>query len=218
MEIFGFDTDKCWDYENGFYLTSHPSRLAKALAQYELYKMILKIPGDVVECGVYKGASLIRWLTYREILEGAEKRRIIGFDTFDGFHNPINKKDKEFVDKFIQEGGIGISPEELKKLLWDTKDFGNFGLRQHDIRNIPERQDSDITKIALLHVDLDVYDATRTCLELFWDKIVKDGLCVLDDYDDVLGATRAIDEFFADKDVKFEGFSISPKPIFVRKP
>jgi len=34
--FLGFDTDKCWDYENGFYLTSHVTRLSKMLAQYEL--------------------------------------------------------------------------------------------------------------------------------------------------------------------------------------
>ena len=56
-----FDQDRQWDYENGFYLTSHVTRIAKLLAHYELYKSIADLPGHVVECGVYKGASLIRF-------------------------------------------------------------------------------------------------------------------------------------------------------------
>jgi len=36
--FLGFETEKCWDYENGFYLTSHVTRLSKMLAHYELYK------------------------------------------------------------------------------------------------------------------------------------------------------------------------------------
>ena len=56
--FMGFDPEKCWDYENGFYLTSHINRLLKVLAKYELYKSIVGLPGHIVECGVYKGLRL----------------------------------------------------------------------------------------------------------------------------------------------------------------
>ena len=45
-----FDETKPMDYENGFYLTTAPSRIGNILAHYELYKMITNLPGDVVEC------------------------------------------------------------------------------------------------------------------------------------------------------------------------
>ena len=54
MEIFGFDTEKKWDYENGFYITSELKRIGKILAHYELYKKITDLPGEVIEwldCG-----------------------------------------------------------------------------------------------------------------------------------------------------------------------
>lgn len=47
--LFGFDPDRSWEYENGYHVTSHPSRLGKVLAHYELYKTILHLPGHVVE-------------------------------------------------------------------------------------------------------------------------------------------------------------------------
>jgi len=77
-KIFSFEVDKQWDYENGFYLTSHLTRLSKMLAHYELYKSIVKLPGHIVECGVFKGASLIRFCTYRKILESPFSRKVIG--------------------------------------------------------------------------------------------------------------------------------------------
>lgn len=40
MKAFGFDSEKCWDYENGFFLTSQTSRITKLIAHYEIYKMI----------------------------------------------------------------------------------------------------------------------------------------------------------------------------------
>jgi len=43
MKLFKYETEKCFDYENGFYLTSGVSRLGKALAQYEVYKKIVHL-------------------------------------------------------------------------------------------------------------------------------------------------------------------------------
>jgi hypothetical protein len=49
-EFLGFTTDQQWDYENGFYLTSHPTRLAKMIAHHELYRSINNLPGHVIVC------------------------------------------------------------------------------------------------------------------------------------------------------------------------
>ena len=82
MNFSGYDTNKKFDYENGFYLTSNPSRLGKVLTHYELYKMIINLPGDIVEFGVFKGSSLIKWATFRELFENTDSRKVIGFDIF----------------------------------------------------------------------------------------------------------------------------------------
>lgn len=74
--------DKKWKYEDNFYLTCENSRLGKIFNQFEVYKKILHIPGDVIEFGVHNGNSLIRFLTYRDILENQNSRKIFGFDTF----------------------------------------------------------------------------------------------------------------------------------------
>ena len=54
------DFSKAFEYENNFYLSCDNSRIAKLLAHYELYKMVVNIPGAIVECGVFKGTSLTR--------------------------------------------------------------------------------------------------------------------------------------------------------------
>ena len=53
------DFEKSFEYENNFYLSCHITRISKILAQYELFKLVNKIPGAIVECGVFKGESLI---------------------------------------------------------------------------------------------------------------------------------------------------------------
>src|SRR5205085_8279378 len=74
-----------WDYENGFHWFSAPARLGKLLAHYELYKMIADRPGDIVELGVFKANSLIRFATFRRLLENEDSRVIRGFDAFGKF-------------------------------------------------------------------------------------------------------------------------------------
>ena len=71
------DIKKIWKLENDFYHHSDITRIGKLLSQYEIYKKIIELPGDVLEFGVFKGASLIRFLTFRNLLENDYSRRII---------------------------------------------------------------------------------------------------------------------------------------------
>ena len=87
MEHYKVDLAQKWDYENGFYLTSNSTRIAKILAHYELYKSIINLPGQIVECGVFKGISLIRYAAFREVLENPYSRKIIGKGVSNAFFN-----------------------------------------------------------------------------------------------------------------------------------
>ena len=53
-----------WNSENIFHMKSDITRISKIIYQYEIYKKITNISGDIIECGVFKGNSLIRFLTY----------------------------------------------------------------------------------------------------------------------------------------------------------
>ena len=199
-QIFGFDTQKSFEYENGFYITSRPSRLAKSIAHYELYKKIVDLPGDVVECGVFKGASLIRFATYREMLESQQSRKIWGFDAFGEFPKDVSMvEDAEFIKKFESDAGNGISVDELNAV-FDKKGFSNINLVKGNIlETLPEFTNKNKSrKIAFLHIDVDVYEATYAILEMLYDNVVNGGVIVFDDYGTVQGATNAIDNFFSE--------------------
>lgn len=219
-KILGFDTDNKWDYENGFYLTGHVSRIAKILAHFELYKSIVGLPGHIVECGVYKGTSLIRFATFREILENPHSRKIIGFDAFGKFpeYQDQDYSDTKVIEKFKQTGD-GISVDDLKGV-FDYKAFSNFELVQGDILDtVPLYLNSHTEfKIALLHIDVDVYKPSVVILNLLYDRIVKGGILVLDDYGRMAGETKAVDEFLAGKDILVEKLPIAnDNPSYVRK-
>ena len=219
--FMGFDPDKCWDYENGFYLTSHVTRLSKMLAQYELYKTIVGLPGHIVECGVYKGASFLRLATFREILESPHSRKIIGFDAFGRFPEAMaDQNDRDFIGQFSAEGGDGISRSSFIEVL-SHKGFENFELIEGDIcSTVPEYVvDHPELKIALLHIDVDVYQPARVILDQLFDRVVRHGLVVLDDYGVVAGETLAVDEFLqrTPPGLLVEKLSISHRPAYIRK-
>jgi len=217
-KLFGFDIDRQWDYENGFYLTSHLTRLPKMLAHYELYKTILNLPGHIVECGVFKGVSLIRFGTFREILESPYSRKVIGFDAFGKFPGQDNTNDQAFVKRFEGEAGEGISIDELKEV-FSHKGFENYEFIQGNIVDtVPEYiSNHPELKIALLHIDVDVYKPSVVILNHLFDRVVSGGLIVFDDFGTVAGETKAIDEFFFEKDVIIEKLPISHIPSYIRK-
>ena len=62
------DFSNPFENENNFYLTCDLDRIKKILVQYELYKKIELIPGSIIECGVFKGNSAIRFMAYRKFL------------------------------------------------------------------------------------------------------------------------------------------------------
>jgi hypothetical protein len=216
--LFGFEIEKKWDYENAFYITSNSKRIAKILAHYELYKSIIDLPGQIVECGVFKGISLIRYAAFREILENTYSRKIIGFDAFGNFPQETSKKDKSFPEHHDSIAGKGIDIDELYKV-FQYKNNENIELVKGDIINtVPEySSEHPELKIALLHIDVDIYEPTEIILKYLYDRVVKGGLVVFDDYALIDGETKAIDEYFQKHDVLFKKNTFLEKPTYIRK-
>src|SRR5262245_14889605 len=60
--------------------------LKRFLAHYELFRRTIDLPGDIVELGVYRGASFLNWANFLEIRNmGDRAKQVIGFDNWQGF-------------------------------------------------------------------------------------------------------------------------------------
>ncbi len=97
--------ESAWEHENGFYLTCKPNRLSKVIAHYELFRRVLGVPGAIVECGVFKGASLSRFAMMRDLLAHEDGKKILGFDMFGQFPEAGYEPDKEIRDSFVDRAG-----------------------------------------------------------------------------------------------------------------
>lgn len=216
------DFTRSFEYENNYYWASDVNRMAKVMAHYELYKRTLDVPGAIVECGVFKGASLIRFATFRQLLSNPAAKKIIGFDAFGPFPETEFTADQSWRETFIRDSGDeGISVEQLQTVL-NHKGIGqNVDLVAGDVRQtIPAYLEKHPElRISLLNIDVDVYEPTRAVLEHLYDRVVPGGVILLDDYANVFpGANAAVEEFLAGKDVNVKRLPFAVTPCYLVKP
>ena len=213
------DFEKSWDYENGFYLTCDNTRISKILAQYELFKIAQGLPGAIVECGVFKGASFVRFAAFRGLFGNAYSHKLIGFDTFNSFPEPKLDGDRRFVERWRKEAGEhSISRNQLMEVLKRKGADAFVELIDGDITETVPRyvRDNPQLKISLLNLDTDVYEPAVTILENLWERIVPGGVLMIDDYAVVPGETKAVDEFFKGR-VNILKFPYAMTPCYVVK-
>lgn len=214
------DFSEAFQYENNFHLSCDITRISKILAHYELYKRVAELPGAVVECGVFKGVSLTVFAELRELVEHATSRKIVGFDTFDRFPDTAFNADKEFREKFISAAGSqSISKGQLIEILRRKSLYTNIELVEGDITETLPRyvRDHPELQIALLNLDTDIYEPAVTILEHLYPRIVSGGILLLDDYGVTVGETKAVDEYFAGKNVRIQKLPFRETPVFIVK-
>ena len=197
-----YDIEKNFEYENGYMATAEPKRFSKFITHLEFFKHTSELRGEIVELGVFKGNSLFRWIKFRDLLENTYSRKIIAFDVFGDFPQTEFDDDKKTRELFIEEtnGGKGISFEELESLLKVQNLNKNLDIVKGDIlETLPKYvSDNPQLKISLLHIDVDLYEASKIGLETLFPHVVKGGIIVLDDYGAFAGANKAVDDFFGE--------------------
>ena len=212
---------EAWNYENGYHWFAPKTRINKLLAQYELYKMIINIPGHIFELGVFKGTSLIRFATFRDALENDFSRKIVGFDVFGEFpREQLNiEDDLKWINRFEASSGNGLDDTEIMSV-FNNKGFENIELIKGNIFDtIPKYiNENPETKIAILHLDMDVKEPTDFALAELYERLVPGGLIILDDYNAVAGETISIDNFLNEKKLKIEKLSFYNVPAYIKKP
>ena len=209
-----------WEYENGFYLTCDPTRISKILAHYELFKKVLDLPGAIVECGVFKGASLARFAMFRDLFGNSYSKKIIGFDMFGPFPETRHKGDQKFRDRFIAEAGEqSISVDQLQDVLAGNGCIDNVELVAGDVCDtIPKYvEENPQLRISLLNLDTDIYEPAVTILENLYPRIVPGGVLILDDYGTFPGETEAVDEYFRDHKIEIKKLPFCMTPSYVIK-
>lgn len=165
-----------------------------------------RIPGDFVECGVWRGGSVMAMARALQEL-GIADRRIWLYDTFAGMTTPTSAD---------VEAGTGVTASSMLSTtevgdgnnVWCVAGradveanvrstgypFEQFAFVEGDVAvTLPVQAPSSI---ALLRLDTDWYESTRLGLEILYPRLAVGGVCILDDYGHWQGARQAVDEYF----------------------
>jgi hypothetical protein len=176
--------------------------LKRFLAMYEIFKMILPVKGSIVECGVFRGFSLMAWAKLSAILEPENlTRRIYGFDSFRGFPS-ISSNDRSGAGVATEGDFETTSYEELLELIavYDRDRFlGHIPkvqlIRGDVTQTIPEfvLQNRQLL-VSLLFVDLDLYEPTKVVLEQVVPRMPRGSILAFDELDNPIwpGETEAL--------------------------
>ena len=183
--------------------------LERLYAMYKATEYVCKggIPGSIVECGVWRGGSMMMAALTLQAL-GDTSRRLLLFDTVEGLPKPnptedvdlwghcaynewtrrrLTDESSDWAHASIEEvrenlGSTGYPPEKLEFIK---------GMVQNTLpRTSPET-------IALLRLDTDWYESTVCELNHLYPHLSDGGVLIVDDYGHMRGQRKAVDEYFS---------------------
>ncbi len=195
-------TAATWEAVRPFTMTS--AERVHALCHAVRYVVRYDIPGDIVECGVWRGGSMLA--VARTLAEmGRVDRDLYLFDTYEGMTPPTDldaRHDGMPADQLLAaaertEDVWADSPIDEVRATLARADYP--AARVHFVEGrvedtVPAGAPS---RIALLRLDTDWYESTRHELEHLIPRVSPNGVLIIDDYGFWAGARRAVDEFLA---------------------
>lgn len=188
-----------------------------ALYQAVRYAVDREVPGDFVECGVWRGGSVM--LMALALLElGRSDRTIWLFDTFTGMTPPSPEDVQEMSgraasailaerERSADDPFWGIAPRARveENLRATGYPMSRFRVVEGDVlTTIPAE---GLAGVALLRLDTDWYATTRHEMDQLYPRLAPEGVLIVDDYGYWRGARKAVDEYFA---------AHPPRPLLTR--
>lgn len=192
------------------YTMTSPERLF-ALIQAVRYVSRSAIPGDIVECGVWRGGSMMAVaLTLLEC--GDDQRQLYLFDTYEGM-TPPTERDVTFdghAARSLLDVGRKLEADSawcyagIDEVRTAMRSTGYDIARTHFIAGDVEQTIPGAApeRISLLRLDTDWYESTRHELRNLYPRLSRGGVLLIDDYGHWRGAQQAVDEYLAESGAK----------------
>ncbi|MBF0405784.1 MAG: dTDP-6-deoxy-L-hexose 3-O-methyltransferase [Candidatus Riflebacteria bacterium] len=208
-------------YIDNPFLFMKRQRVTDYISRIELFKKIINIQGSIVECGVYKGGSLMLYYHLSSIFEPyGHNRKIIGFDTFEGFRS-ISERDCKLAEESI----FSDTSYELLKQAIELNDKNRTLshipkceiVKGDAVYSIPDyRKNNPHLVIALLYIDFDLYEPTKVAIKELLPLVPKGGVVAFDELNSKKwsGETEALKEMLSLSSIKLQKFYFDPWPSY----
>ncbi len=200
-----------YDSYNKLMFSKDTRVFSKMMKRAELYLNVKGIVGDILEFGVFKGASIALWSKLINMYEPNSITKVIGFDFFNpeqvvGKLDGINKAMMADVVNRVENSDLSLKGVQEKLSVFDSSRYkliqGNAVSTSSTFVN-----DNPGLKIKLLYMDLDVGEPTYEILVKLWNNVSINGIIVFDEYayhqwDESVG----VDKFLKTIHGKYEQF------------
>ena len=160
------------------------------LARYELFRMILPIQGDILEFGTFNGSGCFSFAHFTTIMEPQNlTRKVVTFDTFEGFPN-VSEVDKKGNKDLVKKGGLKSQPlERLQQAheIWNENRFiphiPRLEFVKGDIMESLGRylSDNPHTLPAMIYLDFDLFEPTAHVLQQLLPRMQKGSIVAFDE-------------------------------------
>jgi len=185
------------------YTMTSPERRASLLGAVD-HLVKHRIEGDIVECGVWRGGSMMA-VALALMARGDTSRRLWLYDTFEGMSEPTEADrgvDGESAQAQLQRAPRDAAVWAVASLDDVQANLARTGYPADRIRYVKGKVEDTLPatlpgRIALLRLDTDWYESTRHELAHLYPRLVRHGVLLIDDYGHWQGARKAVDEYFA---------------------
>lgn len=190
-----------------------PDRLQKIIARYELFRLTLEVPGDIAECGVFKGSGLYTWVKLMRLFKPNNEYRVIGFDFFEADRTAEFRfqADQDCLDEHAE----GWATQQT---LRETCAGWGFNRVTLCAGNVVETTATFAranlgTRLSLLYIDIDNYEGALACLDNLYPIVSPGGVIAFDEYGlPGYGESNAVDEFMRDRNETLRAFPWANTP------
>jgi O-methyltransferase len=153
------------------------------------------VPGDLIECGAWRGGATI-FMRAALLAYNDPERRVWVADSFQGLPPPNPAKyPADLGDEFYKDAehlAVGVDTVRLN--------FAQYGLLDNRVKflvgwfkdTLPK---APIDRLSILRVDADMYEGTIQALEALYPKVSPGGYIIVDDYGAVIGCRKAVEDF-----------------------
>lgn len=185
------------------YTMTSATRIAATIHAVQ-YVAKYKIPGDIVECGVWRGGSMMA-AALALMEQGDLSRNLVLFDTFEGM-SPPTEKDRSITGKSASQMLAEARPNSgvwcyasLEDVQHNMASTGYPTDKIHYVQGRVEQTlpHANLSAIACLRLDTDWYESTLAELIHLYPLLSTNGVLLLDDYGYWRGAKEAVDEYFS---------------------
>lgn len=203
-----FDERLCTTIETVAPHTMTSTEKLAALVEATRYVVRHRVPGHVVECGVWRGGSMQAVALTLLELDSAD-RELHLFDTFEGMPPPSENDTRTTGEGSVSADELlaasdkdsrmwAIAPLDGVKTVMSETGYPDQLIHYHPglVEDTTPGQAPDT--IAILRLDTDWYASTKHELTHLYDRLSPGGVLILDDYGDWEGARKATDEWLAE--------------------